>query len=63
MKLFLMSLALLLVMEGIVFSLFPKHMRQCLEDLSRVEPILLRKMGICCLVLSVALGIYIHFYG
>lgn len=58
MKTFLTALALILVMEGIGFALFPGLVREGLREMLKLSDAGLRALGIMALVGSILLALF-----
>ena len=61
MKLFLCSLALAFVMEGVCFVLFPGLMRKCMEEVLANDNNSIRSFGVAalCAGIAIAAGVYL----
>jgi uncharacterized protein len=55
---FLAALALLFVIEGLLFAAFPNATRRAMLEAAKTPDDLVRKIGIVCAVLGVA-GLYV----
>lgn len=63
MKDFLIALALVLVIEGIVCAAFPSHLRNAMRLATELGDSMMRKVGLACATIGVILvGVFRHWF-